>query len=148
MSWFVSSAPSKFVDPLDPALEVEFELLFGEEPPVKSGPNPERAAWQYARKYFEGIVGPSAPEEFVNAAVEDYVFFGLGAPVFFSQRGRVLARFPQTPVDFNPDEYSVVYAPDQVAAAWQVNRIKKGVFQPNLSPHVPAKYRLLNAELE
>ena len=142
---FVTSAPSRRVDPLDPALAVEFDVLFGEEPGVGQ---PGRAAYEYARKYFEGIVPPSAPPEFVKAALEDYEFFGFGTPVFFSQRGRVLARFEDAPIDFNPDEYTVVYAPDQVVAVAQVHKIKAGIFVTPLNPLVPFKYQKINAELE
>lgn len=148
LSWFVPSAPSRIEDPLSPELEEEFEVLFGEEPGVRPGPNPERAKWQRARDGFEGITEPSAPSEFVEAALEDYDFFEVGRPVFYSDKGRVLARFQGAPLDWNPDEYTVVYAPDQVISVIQVKQIKRGIKQDKVNPLVPYKYVRLNSELE
>ena len=123
----------------------DFERLFGKQPGVG---NKKRAAWVYAFKYWEGIVESDEPTEFVDSAFEDYELFGFEPPTFFKQRGRVLARFPGTPIDENPDEFTAVYAPDQVIAARQVHLIKAGIKQDPVNPLVPFVYRKLNSELE
>lgn len=138
--------------PLSPDLEVEFELLFGDEaPPVRPGPNPLRAAWEAARATFGGIVEPPRIAGVnVGAAMSEYAAYNFSAPVFFLHTvgvGRVLARFAGVPIDHNPDYFSVLFAPWQVIAAAQVHQIKNGIFV--LSPHfrVPDKYKKANEEL-
>jgi hypothetical protein len=127
------------------SLQTDFEGLFGKEPGIG---NKYRSAWLYARKYFEGIFESSEPFVFVESALEDYELFRLGEPTFFRQRGRTLARFPGFPIDENPDEYTAVYASDQVVAARQVHLIKRGIQVFPVNPLVPFKYQKLNSELE
>jgi hypothetical protein len=150
MSWFVTSPPGKYDErgryPLAPLLEEQFELLFGDQPPVNPQGKSERAAWEYAKRYFEGTTAPEGvPPDMLARALEDYAAFGLGIPTFFGQRGRVLARFPGAPIDINPDAATVVYNPGQTIAAMQVRAIKNGVFVERLHPFVPAKYQAANA---
>lgn len=152
MSWFVSSAPGKYDErgryPLDPLLEEQFELLFGDAPPVDPQGKSQRPAWEYAKRYFEGIVAPAGvPMTMLERALEDYAAYGFGEPIFFSQRGRVLARFQDNLIDINPDAGTVVYNPGQTIASMQVRRIKSGMYVDRLHPFVPMKYQQANAKL-
>lgn len=149
MSWFVSSAPGKYDihGNMDPLLEAQFEILFGdEEPPVKPGPNPERAAWQAARNTFAGITTPDGvPPEALQAAVDMFLSYGFTEPIFYQlTNGRVLARFTTNPVDVNPDAASVIASPGAGIAAMQTNRIKRGEYFPRLHFMVPGKYVQMN----
>jgi hypothetical protein len=132
---------------LTPELQDEFEILFGPEPGARPGPNPVRAAWMNAQNDFEGREAPPAPVEFVEAALEDYILFGVGIPVFYRAEGRLLARFPGAPIDVNPDAYTAIYAPDQVISTMQVHKIKAGEKVAVVNPFVPFKYQKINAEL-
>jgi hypothetical protein len=115
---------------------------------VKAGPNPEKAAWEYAKQYFEGITAPEgAPLDLLDRALAAYVEYGLGTPTFFRQRGRVLARFDGAPLDVNPDAATVIYNPGQTIASMQMRGIKNGRFFERLNPWVPPKYAQMNEAL-
>ena len=148
MAWFVQSAPGKYGsggrDPLDPLLEEQFEVLFGDEPGVGQ---PDRAAYEYAKKYFEGLAVPDFSGQMISAAFEEYNRYNFPTPVFFSQRGRLLARFPGTPIDWNPDAASAIIAPWQIICTAQVHLIKSGVHVDPIHPFVPAKFKEMNSRL-
>lgn len=144
-TWFVQSAPGKYDErgryPLDPLLEEQFEILFPDEPGVGK---PQRAAWEYAKQYFEGFAVPEYPPEMIDNAIGAFVAYGFGEPMFFRQRGRILARFPGAPIDINPDAAAVVMGAGQTIASMQVRQIKGGQYVSRLHNFVPPKYALLN----
>lgn len=149
-TWFVESPPGKYDDrgryPMTPELEEQFEILFGDEPPNKPGPNPVKAAWEDAKKNFRGITAPEGiPLDLLERVFADYEAFELGRPVFYRHATRgILARIDGAPIDVNPDARTVISNPGQTIAAIQVRHIKNGEHFSNLHFMVPMKYSKMN----
>lgn len=151
-TWFVESPPGKYDDrgryPMTPELEEQFEILFepNGEPPVRPGPNPERAAWEDAKKNFRGITAPEGiPLDLLQKIGDDYEAFDLGRPVFYRHAVRgILGRIDGAPIDVNPDATTIIANPGQTIAAIQTRRIKQGEHFAKLHWYVTAKYQKMN----
>lgn len=147
MSWFFESAPPRKKQfELTPELESQFFILFGEKPLNRPANKQQRAAWDYAYRYFEGLELPEVSQRAIERAADQFEEYDIPIPTFFKQRGRVLARFEGSPIDVNPDARSVALYPVHYIAAKQVDFIKAGEFVENVHPFVPGKYTKLNAE--
>jgi len=149
-NWFVDSAPGKFdgLNELEPQLEAEFEILFGERPTgAKSEDRVLASKYDQQKKYFKGITMPDFPPQQIENALATLEAWGFNRPVFYKHRYEVLARFPNTAIDFTPNASAVVGFTHLTIASWQVREIKNGNKQSQLSPFVPLKYQKMNEEL-
>lgn len=151
-TWFVESNPRQYdgIDKLDPQLEAEFEILFGDRPTATThGSEWRELATKYddQKKYFKGITMPNYPPEQVENAMATLEAWGFVRPVFYNHRYEVLARFPNTDIRFTPGASAVVGFTHITIASWQVKEIKAGRKVAQVHPFVPPKYSEMNSQL-